>query len=148
MTSITSSTTDLSVQPPKTHTHPVLGGWLESIAVAGGLNIVLWLVITQLLSTPLATQEELAIGGSKVQIPLLLITTVVTTSAGALGRLVAGKVLSSPVIPWAAVTILVGLASLGGPASSALTTEVQVGLSTMHLTTTAVVVFAHLRRAK
>ncbi len=148
MTTITSPSSELSRNRADTRRHPILHGWLESLVVAAGANITLWLLITQLLSTPLTTKEELAIGGSNVQIPLLLITTLVATSAATLGRFAAGKVLSSPVMPWVAVSLLAGLASLGGPASSAATTEVQVGLSSMHLVTAAIVIIAHLRRSE
>ncbi len=148
MTTITSPDSELFKGRADARSHPILHGWFRSLVVAAAMNIALWLVITQLLSTPLTTKEELAIGGSKVQIPLLLITTMVATSAAALGRFAAGKVLSSPVMPWVGVTAVLGLASLGGPASSAATTEVQVGLSSMHLATTIIVVLAHLRRAR
>lgn len=127
------------------NTSSIVKRWMQSLAAAAIANTALWIITTQLLSTPLNTNDELAIGGHQVQIPLLLLTTLVATTVGALGLAIANKALETPALPWAAVTTLAGIASLAGPASAASDSAVQLGLSAMHLTTTAVVVGAHLR---
>lgn len=119
--------------------------WFHSLALGAAVNVATWLTVTQVFSVSLATKEDLAVGGNEVQIPLVLLTTLVATSAAGLGRAIAGKLLRSPSLPWAAVTVAVGLASLMGPASAAVDGRVQRGLSTMHVATAAVVLGAHLR---
>lgn len=119
--------------------------WFHSLALGAAVNVATWLIVTQVFSVSLATKDELAIGGNEVQIPLVLITTLAATSAAGLGRAIASKLLRSPSLPWAAVTVAAGLASLMGPASAAVDGRVQLGLSTMHVTTAAVVLGAHLR---
>lgn len=119
--------------------------WLDSLIAGATANMALWILITQVLSTPLVTKEELAIGGYEVQIPLVLITTFVATSVGAIGRGIAGKILPAPRMAWAAVTSIAGLASFAGPATSAADGTVQLGLTAMHVATTLVVLISHLR---